>query len=1025
MRERKNRTQVPVFLHFLTIFANGNFAGRQTKDYIHLSTLKLKKSIVLLAILLSSLCSKAQFVNFGQDRPSLRWRQIKTENFQIIYPDFFETEAQKAANIYSRLYRHANTLGQRPKKIAMIMHADGGVSNGNVALAPRKSELYTMPSQEPGDAWLEHLCTHEFRHVVQFDKINQGLTHGLYYLFGEIFPIAVVGVYLPMWFIEGDAVCFETSVGHVGRGRSPEFLGEMKAQMVEKGIYSFPKAILGSQKDYVPNRYNMGYFMTANTRRHYGSDVWAKALERTGRRPFGITSFDKSLKLTMQGKRDSLWQEPGFRSLFANPDSVKADNRHSGAKHTLYYDNFTELRQRWLREAAGKRNDFDTISTCNKYYAGYYYPTPLPDGGVLAYKEGLRETGAFVLLQGGKERLLTRTGSMDDRKFATDGNRIVWSEYRPHVRWDQGGRMRLSSYDLKKGKYRRHRGANNQFAPFSADGGWGYVETDNRNRSYLVLADSSLQREVWRLAAGEGEHFIHPSWHAGKITVAVQSPRGMRLESIDIATRERRRLTEDLHYELDNPLQLDDSTYVYRASYDTDNAFYRLRNGRTEKIAEGRYGVRFPAYGRRDSSLYFSFYTSDGYKPARLPAADWEADSTIYATYPLADLVTAQEGWKGKFTYDSIFPSRKYNKFTHLPNIHSWAPLYASLSPIGFDFGATVYSQNKLSTLSFTAGYIKDSGYEHGNWLVDLTYSGWWPVVSLTFKSGRENYTSQETGTLRRGGVDMPLYVTYKAQRSSADITMQFPFNLSARQFNRSLRPYVRYQIEGIHGQRPQELYAMFLENDTLWLAPVQTEDYDIQFGKRYYQLMEYGITFSNQARMTDQEINPRWGQVLTAGYTHALSQGLHLGEQWWTAGQFYFPGVAANHSLALYGGFQHMSDRTRNYSNKISYPRGISLYGYEIATFRGSYHFPIAYPDQHISSILYFKNINGCVFYDFGTSKSLTGTEHHSSYGLELTTDTHFFRLTYPIHLGVRAGYQTQSESLFAEFIFSIGLSI
>ena len=188
---------------------------------------------------------------------------------------------------------------------------------------------------------------------------------------------------------------------------------------------------------------------------------------------------------------------------------------------------------------------------------------------------------------------------------------------------------------------------------------------------------------------------------------------------------------------------------------------------------------------------------------------------------------------------------------------------------------------------------------------------------------------------------------------------------------------------------------------------------------------MEYGITFNNQTRMTDQEINPRWGQVLSAGYTHALSQGLHLGEQWWAMGQLYFPGIAVNHSLAFYGGFQHMSDRTRNYSNKISYPRGISLYGYEIATFRGSYHFPITYPDQHISSILYFKNINGCVFYDFGTSKSLTGTERHSSYGLELTTDTHFFRLTYPIHLGVRAGYQTQSESLFAEFIFSIGLSI
>ena len=38
----------------------------------------------------------AQFVNFGQDRPSLRWKQIKTDDFQIIYPDFFEENAQKA-----------------------------------------------------------------------------------------------------------------------------------------------------------------------------------------------------------------------------------------------------------------------------------------------------------------------------------------------------------------------------------------------------------------------------------------------------------------------------------------------------------------------------------------------------------------------------------------------------------------------------------------------------------------------------------------------------------------------------------------------------------------------------------------------------------------------------------------------------------------------------------------------------------------------------------------------------------------
>nr|WP_227461779.1 hypothetical protein [Odoribacter sp. OF09-27XD] len=223
--------------------------------------MKIKLSVFFLLLLFSA---KAQFVDLGQDPAGLRWKQIKTEDFQIIYPDYFEENAQKIANIYAALYRHSNSLAHKPVKISMVIHASGGIANGNVAWAPRKTDLYTMPPQEPSDTWLEHLCVHEFRHVVQIDKVNQGLTKLLYYIFGEEITIAVTGLYLPLWFLEGDAVTFETAVGHIGRGRSPEFLNEMKAQIVEKGIYTYYKATLGSDKDFVPNRYNMGYFMVGN-----------------------------------------------------------------------------------------------------------------------------------------------------------------------------------------------------------------------------------------------------------------------------------------------------------------------------------------------------------------------------------------------------------------------------------------------------------------------------------------------------------------------------------------------------------------------------------------------------------------------------------------------------------------------------------------------------------------------------------------------------------------------------------------
>ncbi len=234
--------------------------------------------LTIFIVLLFPISGQGQFINSGQAPSSLRWKQIQTPDFQIIYPDFFETNAQKIANIYQKLYQHSNTLQIKPKKISIIIQADGGISNGMVTSAPRKTELFPSPSQSPSDDYLEHLCVHEFRHVVQIDKINQGLTKQLSYLFGELFPVAVLGIYVPMWFMEGDAVCFESSIGQLGRGRSPEFLNEMKAQVVEKGIYPFSKAVLGSNKDFVPNRYTMGYFMTAQSRIHYGTDIWSDIL---------------------------------------------------------------------------------------------------------------------------------------------------------------------------------------------------------------------------------------------------------------------------------------------------------------------------------------------------------------------------------------------------------------------------------------------------------------------------------------------------------------------------------------------------------------------------------------------------------------------------------------------------------------------------------------------------------------------------------------------------------------------------
>ena len=72
-----------------------------------------------------------------------------------------------------------------------------------------------------------------------------------------------------------------------------------------------------------------------------------------------------------------------------------------------------------------------------------------------------------------------------------------------------------------------------------------------------------------------------------------------------------------------------------------------------------------------------------------------------YTDFRLADSMKHQENWQLSLSSDSIYPTRKYNKFTHLLNIHSWAPLYIDLNGMDVNLGAVIYSQNKLSSAIF------------------------------------------------------------------------------------------------------------------------------------------------------------------------------------------------------------------------------------------------------------------------------------------------------------------------------------
>ena len=468
---------------------------------------------------------------------------------------------------------------------------------------------------------------------------------------------------------------------------------------------------------------------------------------------------------------------------------------------------------------------------------------------------------------------------------------------------------------------------------------------------------------------------------------------------------------------------------IYRGAFDANNSFYRQTQPQEfgANILNSKFGLRYPIVSPNKDSLLFSFYTSDGYKPGKIAISQLENKIINPQTFRIADSVTRQENWQFELTADSTYASRKYNKTTHLFNFHSWGPIFPDAEDVDIDFGLAVSSQNKLSTLFLTAGFVRGKGYEHGNWQVKATYKGFWPTLQLEFKSGRnddfmQDYAikivqTQEIDTIR---------TIYKSQRTKGTATVQFPFNISRKNYSRYIIPYMKYEIQAIHSITQRRSYLL---DHNRWTGLPSNNPYNSALANPddvKLQIMRYGLVLNNQTRTSQRDIYPRWGQRLEIGYAQTPFDGLDYGDTKWAEGRLYLPGFWKHHSWTLYFGHQLKSDKTTNYyGNQIYSPRGASLYGYNLSTLKISYALPFWYPDAHIGPLVYMKRFTAEPFFDTGWEKNRYWNKTYHSYGVEISADTHFFRLPFPVNIGFRTGYETKSNSMFVDMLFSVAFTI
>ncbi len=364
-------------------------------------------SKILITLYLSVICLSegyTQFFSTGQDPYLTEWEQIKTENFRIIYPEEFYKEANRLANLLDYSYEYSSqSLDKRPGKVSVILHSSSVISNGYVSWAPKRMEFVTTPPTEGyAEDWLEQLALHEFRHVVQMDKLNQGFTRFLSLIFGQQATGAISG-FLPLWFMEGDAVVTETALSSTGRGRLPSFEMKMRALFNENNKrITYDKLYLRSYKDFIPDYYHSGYYLVAYSRLNYDKKFYSKVLDNVAKEPYLISPFYFGLKRHYGLSKVKLFEE--------TIDTLK--NLWQDQVNNTDYTNY-----KYLSDAE------------SKYYTSYRYPQFINDSTIIVLKNGMDQIDQFVTINKNRdEKIIHTPGYLSSDRISFKNNKLVWDE---------------------------------------------------------------------------------------------------------------------------------------------------------------------------------------------------------------------------------------------------------------------------------------------------------------------------------------------------------------------------------------------------------------------------------------------------------------------------------------------------------------------------------------------------------------------------------------------------------------------
>lgn len=938
----------------------------------------IKICVFLLVLVICTVKLNAQYFIGGQEPASVKWRQIKTEDFQIIYPTNYSELAQYYINTLKLSQPAINESYQSDlKRISVILHNNTTTSNAMVPIAPMRAEFYEMPSQNIyPQLWQDQLTLHEYRHVVQINKMRQGMTKGLYYVFGEQGVALVMGLWVPFWFIEGDAVYSETVLSNSGRGRVPEFMYTLKAQVLDKKIYKYDKASFGSYKDFVPDHYTLGYQLVAKGIENHGIKMWDRTLERVARRPYYLVPFTVSVK------------------------------KETGKFKVQYYNSTMKSLKTewWIEDKPSIDNKMNYLSPQQKFYTDYLFPHFLDDGSIISEKTGLDDINRFVMVDtAGKEKKLFTPGYDFYESLSVSGNTICWNEKAYDPRWGMRSYSVIKLYDVISGEKKQLTRKSRYFAPsLSSDQDKIVaVHVSNQSKYELHILDAKNGEILKTISTDENLFFATPHWSDDDqyIMAIVLGKQGKSLVKIDVESSEMEYMLPFSFKEIKWPV-MHGKWIVYTGTYEGKDNLYAIDTETKAifKVFESRFGANYAAFTDDGKQLVFSYYTADGFKLTSmdfLPDEIEEVQLNQLQYQYLADRIVPENSFNLDDTIvpDTVYPTKKYSKAGHLFNIHSWMPLAVDVDNYTINPGISLMSQNVLSTTVATLDYSYDVNEQTNHIKFGLDYYGWYPVLSFTAAyGGRKSSFISDEGEL----------VNLKWRETDLSLRVSVPLNLTHSKWIQGVRPSV-----GI---------------DQKFLKMVQHSGYEFsetQFTSPIYQLYAY-----NQYKTSFKDLYPKWGQIINLVYRHTPWADT-TNSQLALIGYLYFPGVIKHQGIKVYGGYQKTVRGNYSYNNLLAVPRGYSNINYPAYfSIRSDYAFPIAYPDWNVPGAFYLKRIYSKIFYDYMQGFEANQVTDLSSTGFEVYTDWNFLSILLDVELGFRFSQLMPDNTQTYEFLFGFNVN-